>query len=129
MKSLLPGLVILVFKAVEYSIESRISGCTLEGNEHVEESSETLVPKSISPMWSFSHRTFKHMAAHGRPFVSLSNWMPTAFELASPEYLYEFLFMRLFGSDERTTLPDLTVETYKGKYGSSGVIEKKRANQ
>ena len=46
------------------------------------------------------------MDAHA-PLASVSNWMPTALLLARPENLYELTFLRLLGSDVRTTLPDL----------------------
>lgn len=58
--------------------------------------------------------TFKVMEAHG-PLASWSNWMPTALLLARPENLYEFTFLRLLGSDVRTTLPDLCVHRKKKK--------------
>lgn len=54
------------------------------------------------------------MEAHG-PFASWSNWMPTALLLARPENLYELTFLRLLGSDVRTTLPDLHERTKSEK--------------
>lgn len=57
-------------------------------------------------------RTFNVRAAHERPLLSDANWMPTALELARPEYLNEFKFIRLLGSEVSTTLPDLF--GYKG---------------
>ena len=51
------------------------------------------------------------MEAHGRSFASVSNWMPTALLLTTPESLYEFELLRMLGSDVMTILPDLHDET------------------
>lgn len=56
--------------------------------------------------------TFKVMEAHGRPFLSSSNSMPTALLFARPEYLYEFTLVRLLGSEVSTTLPDLSHQVH-----------------
>lgn len=46
-----------------------------------------------------------------RPFPSFTKLTPTTLSFARPENLYEFRFMRLLGSEERTILPDLSGES------------------